>query len=227
MPEFSSENALVLSRRPLGETSWIISVLTSDHGRHVGVLKQKKPPEIASFISVRWQARLAEQMGRFYIEETKAFSVGFMDDKKRLACLGALCALLDDTLPERQSYPELYHAVIAFLNTLENPDFLKKYVRLESALLTALGFGLDTSQCAGGGDNNDLAYISPKTGRAVSREMGIPYHDKLLILPRFLWQESIASLDDIRQGLHLTGYFLEQHAVHHTLPKIREQLFSD
>jgi DNA repair protein RecO (recombination protein O) len=225
MPEFTSENALVLSTRHLGENGWIVSVLTGDHGKYVGVLKQKKPPEIASFVCVRWQARLAEQMGRFYIEETRAFSVLFMDDKKRLACLSTLCALLDDTLPERQSYPTLYQAVIAFLNTLEEPDFLKNYVRLESALLTSLGFGWDTSRCAGGGNPNDLAYISPKTGRAVSREIGKPYHNKLLILPRFLWQESIPTPDEIRQGLILTGYFLEQYAVHKALPKIREQLF--
>lgn len=225
MPEFTSENALVLSTRHLGENGWIVSVLTAEHGRYVGVLKKKKTPEIASFVCVRWQARLAEQMGRFYIEETRAFSVLFMDDKKRLACLSTLCALLDDTLAERQHYPDLYRDVIAFLNTLEQPDFLKNYVRFESSLLTALGFGLDTSCCAGGGDPHDLAYISPKTGRAVSREMGKPYHDKLLILPRFLWQESTPSSDEIKQGLALTGYFLKQYAVHKTLPKIREQLF--
>ncbi len=225
MPEFTSENALVLSTRRLGENGWIVNVLTDSYGRYTGVLKKKTPPEIGSFVCVRWQARLSEQMGRFYIEETRAFSILFMDDRKRLACLSTVCALLDDTLPERQPYPDLYRAVMAFLHTLENPDFLKNYVRLESALLTALGFGLDTSCCAGGGDDHDLAYISPKTGRAVSREKGAPYHNKLLPLPRFLWQEDTPSVEDIRQGLVLTGYFLERHAVHHTLPKMREQLF--
>ncbi len=226
MPEFKADNTLVLSTRSLGENKWIVSVLTSEYGRHVGVLSKKTPPEIGAFVSVRWQARLAEQMGRFYLEPAKAFSILFMDDKKRLACIGCLCALLDETLPERQSFPDLYQAVTAFLDTLENPDFLKNYVRLEVALLTALGFGLDTSECAGGGNADDLAYISPKTGRAVSREKGRPYHDKLLPLPRFLWQEAEATPDDIRAGLFLTGYFLERHAVRHTLPKIRERLFT-
>ena len=224
MPEFKSEKALVLSTRRLGESSWIVSLLTRENGRTLGVLKKKKAPDIGTFVTARWRARLAEQLGTFYLEETNPFSVRYLDDPKRLNCLSALCALLDDTLPERQSFNALYHKTLSFLESLDGDDFLKNYALFEKDLLFEIGFGLDTSGCAGGGNADDLAYISPKTGRAVSREKGEPYRHKLLPLPRFLWQDVPATPQDIRQSLLLTGYFLVQHSPKHRLPQSREQL---
>lgn len=225
MPEFRTNQALVLSARPLGERSYIISLLTPDHGRHIGVFQKRHPPETGAWVSVRWRARLAEQMGQFYLEEVRPFSVAYLDDKKRLACITCLCRLLDDLLPERQSFPELYQAVFDFLDHLDETDFLKYYVLLEQKILTEIGFGLDTTACAGGGNPHDLAYISPKTGRAVSREKGESYKTKLLPLPRFLWQSVPATEADIRTGLNLTGYFLQTYALKHPLPPVRSQLF--
>ncbi len=225
MPDFKTDKALVLSARKLGERSYIISLLTRENGRALGVHQKKIPPEMGTFVAVRWQARLAEQLGSFYLEEVCPFSIRFLDDRKRLACLASLCALLDDLLPERQAFPELYDEVFSFLDRLEQIDFMELYVQLEVSLLGAIGFGLDTSCCARGGDRNNLAYISPKTGRAVSLEKGRPYHNKLLPLPRFIWQKAPATDTDIRNGLRLTGFFLSTYALRHPLPKVREQLF--
>lgn len=224
MPEFKTENAFVLSARPLGEKSWIISLLTRENGRFLGVYNKKKPFDVGTFVSARWNARLNEQLGTFYLEEAKPLSALYLDDSKRLSVISSLCALLDDTLPERQAFPDLYDRTIDFLNLLEGPDFLKHYALLEKELLTEIGFGFDLSGCAGGGDPADLAYISPKTGRAVSREKGLPYHNKLLALPGFFWKETPATPQDIQDALHLTGYFLIQHSPKHRLPKIRERL---
>ena len=226
MPEFLLEKALVLSVRRLGERSWILSLFSRGQGRISGVYQKKQPPDIGTFITGRWQARLAEQLGRFYIEEMTSYIVRYLDDRKRLTCISSLCALLTDFLPERQSFGSLYDSILSFLENLDETSFLKKYVLLERKLLTEIGFGLDMSSCAGGGDKNDLAYVSPKTGRAVSREKGEPYHDRLLILPKFLWKESEASGNDIQNGLILTGYFLKQHSPKHTLPVTRQSLFS-
>lgn len=226
MPDFKTQNALVLSARRLGERSFVISLFTRDNGRHLGVLQKKEPPQIGSFVEGRWQARLSDQLGTYYLEPSISFSARFLDDKMRLATLTTLCALLDSVLPERQSYTNFYVATLKFLHDLDEDDFLKKYVLWEKDLLQTIGFGLDCSKCAGGGDANDLAYISPKTGRAVSRQMGYPYHDKLLELPVFMWKESDASPDDIRKGLNLTGYFLSTYSPVKSLPKIREQLYS-
>ncbi len=225
MPEFKTDKALVLSARRLGENTYTLSLFTRSHGRHLGVYKKKLPPVTGSFVEGRWQARLPEQMGHFYVEPTHNLSAGFLDDKKRLACIASVCALLDSTLPERQNYSDFFDHTITFLNTLTNESFLTDYVRWESDLLATLGYGLDCSKCAGGGDDNDLAYISPKTGRAVSRQMGAPYHDKLLTLPKFLWQDSDASTQEIKQGLALTQYFFENYAPIKSLPKVRELLY--
>ena len=224
MPEFKTENALVLSARPLGEHSWIVALFTKENGKYLGILNKKKPPETGTFVAARWHARLNEQLGTFYLEETNPLSVLYLDDSQRLAVISSICALLDDVLPERQAFPTLYAETILCLLALEKPDFLKYYALLEKELLTEIGFGLDLSGCAGGGDPADLAYISPKTGRAVSREKGLPYHSKLLTLPRFFWKESPASEQDIQDALKLTGYFLIQHTPKHRLPKIRERL---
>ena len=225
MPEFTSTNAVVLSAKPLGEAAFIVSLLTRENGRHLGVLKKKHPPEIGTLCQATWKARLAEQLGTFYLEEAKAYAPLLLDDMHRLNILSNLCATLDKALPERQAYPELYSQTLAFLEVLNQQDFYQNYIRFEVGLLKALGFALDMSACAGGGDKNDLAYISPKTGRAVSREKGLPYHDKLLKLPRFLWQDTSANIDDLVDGFALTSHFLVAHLGN--LPTTRARILTD
>ena len=224
MPEFKTEKAIVLSAKALGENGFIISLLTRENGRHLGVLKRKSPPQIGDIVAARWSARLPEQMGTFYIENMHSTAAFFLDDINRLNCLACLCELLNITLPERQCFSQLYDKVFLFLNQLFQEDYLKHYIFLEKDLLAALGFGLDLSTCAAGGDSTNLAYVSPKTGRAVSREKGLPYHQRLLPLPRFLWQKSPATPNDLKQALNLTGYFLKQYTINGTLPRHREFL---
>ena len=224
MPEFKTLNAIVLGAKALGENAFVLSLLTRENGRHLGVIKRKNPPQIGDIVSARWNARLPEQMGNFYIESLHTTAAPFLDDMGRLNCLSCLCELLNLTLPERQNFQKIYEEVFLFLNKLSNEDYLIHYIFLEVHLLTALGFGLDLSECAGGGNKNDLAYVSPKTGRAVSREKGLPYHKQLLPLPRFLWQEASATNEDIRKALILTGYFLRQHTIRGVLPRAREFL---
>ena len=225
MPEFTCTNAIVLSTKPLGENTYIISLFTPENGRYLGVLKKKHPPEIGTLCQVIWKARLSEQLGTFYLEEIKSYAPLLLDDMPRLNVLSNLCATLDKALPERQSYSELHAKTLAFLSTLNNTNFYAAYTHFEVDLLEALGFALDMSSCAGGGDKNDLAYISPKTGRAVSREKGKPYHDKLLKLPRFLWKKDIATIDDLADGLALTGHFLSNYLG--SLPITRTRILAD
>ena len=145
----------------------------------------------------------------------------YKHETRRLAAISSLCALLDESLPEREPLPDFYKQVIHFFNHLEEKNWLTAYIRLEALLLKVLGFGLDLSRCAGGGDSQTLAYVSPKTAKAVSKEKGEPYRDKLLVLPRFLWQNCQADEADLRAGLFLTGYFLAQHI---PLPRTRLKL---
>ena len=224
MPEFEFDKGLVLSSKPLGDKKFIVSLFTKEKGRHLGVVKKKMPPLTASFFSGRWQARLSEQMGSFYLEDEKSVHLSFLDDKKGLNVISSMCYLLDHLLPERESYPEFYDLTYHFLTSLEEDDFQKKYIFWEVELLGALGFGLDLSKCAGGGDANDLAYVSPKTGRAVSKKMGDPYKDKLLPLPAFMFKNEAPNKDDLLKGLSMTGYFLITHVGLKNLPVLRHQI---
>ncbi len=221
MPDWQ-DTGFVLGTRRFGENGVILSVLTANHGRHLGLIRTKTLPMSGTFVNVKWHARLAEHLGSFTFETADPFAVRFMEDRKRLAAISSVCALLDETLPERENVPAFYKTLIDFLNHLDDENWRTRYVKWEVDLLTSLGFGLDLSECAGGGDSNDLAYISPKTGRAVSREKGNPYKEKLLPLPAFLWRDVPADEKDIRQGLNLTAYFLSQHVK--KMPLTREHI---
>ncbi len=114
-------------------------------------------------------------------------------------------------LPEREPHPGAFFAFETLCETLVIPEIWPAvYVRFEAGLLQELGFGLDLTRCAVTGSLDDLAYVSPRTGRAVSRDAGAPYAERLLRLPPFLLS-SQGGLDegDIGAGLDLTGHFLE------------------
>lgn len=227
MPEFKSENAIILGAKKLGEKSFVISLLTKENGRFLGVYKGKNPPQPADIVNARWQARLSEQLGTFYLENLKSIAGFYLDDWGRLSCLRSICELLNKSLPERQIYPNLYDIVFNLINKLDKEFYVKDYIIFELQLLSELGFGLDLSECAGGGNKNNLAYVSPKTGKAVSLEKGFPYRDKLLILPKFLWQEVSPNLDDLQNGLKLTGYFLQKNVLNGPLPDGRNYLLKN
>src|SRR5207245_4748654 len=110
-------------------------------------------------------------------------------------------------------HPDLYASLAGLLAALDSGEWAQSYVVWECDLLAGLGFGLDLGSCAATGANDDLAYVSPRTGRAVSREAGLPYHDKLLPLPRFLWRRASASQAEIVAGLALPTYFLLEHSL--------------
>ncbi len=135
-----------------------------------------------------------------------------MDVAAELAGLSAACAVIDAALPEREPHPAMYEGFHAFLTALGHEGWPAIYVRLELGLLQELGFGLDLTKCAATGMTEDLTFVSPKTGRAVSREAAEPYKGKLLPLPAFLSTGGLPSDDaQLRQGLDLTGFFLERH----------------
>jgi DNA repair protein RecO (recombination protein O) len=143
--------------------------------------------------------------------------------------LEAACALVEVALPERQPHPACHAALAALLHALEAESWPSVYVHFELALLRDLGFGLDLSACAATGRTDDLAWVSPKTGRAVSREAGEPWRDKLFRLPAFLVEGGEGDGYSIRQGLELSGFFLQRHVLdprHASMPAARGRLIS-
>lgn len=225
-----SDDAILLSTRKFGENKAVARVFARNHGVYGGVVRGATSKTLRGIlqagnaVSVTWNARLSEQMGAFKVEPAKPFAAFVMMDKRKLAALTSACALLEAALPERHPYPKLYMAFYDFLQHMaERDDWQETYIRLELAILAESGFGLDLTRCAATGTTENLMYVSPKSGRAVSESAGEPYKEKLLRLPKILWRDSknrehridqdpaqsLCDSQDWRDGLTLTGYFLE------------------
>jgi DNA repair protein RecO (recombination protein O) len=231
-----SDEGILLSARPLGEANAIAELLTSHHGRHLGLVRGGRSRRLrpllqpGNVLSVTWRARLSEHLGGFTVELIDPRAARVLDDEAALAAIGSLTALAKH-LPERDPHAELYRGSLEVLQALDDgsrwPALL---VRWELMLLQDLGFGLDLSECAATGTDLDLVFVSPRSGRAVSRDAGQPYCDRLLKLPRFLLEEGEApSPEDVAAGFALTGHFLERDVLSPqglALPQARERLVS-
>jgi DNA repair protein RecO (recombination protein O) len=213
------DRGMVIAVRPHGETSAIVEAFTAAHGRHSGVVRGGASRKKAAFlqpgtqVALTWRARLQDHLGSFEVEPVRS-RAGLMEARTALAALNAICALLHLALPEREAHPDLYAITLAFLDRAETgiAGWEADYPRWELALLTELGFALDLTSCAVTGGREDLAYVSPRTGRAVSREGAGDFAPRLLPLPQFLRPggNGGAPLDpqDIECALRLTGHFL-------------------
>jgi DNA repair protein RecO (recombination protein O) len=217
-----TDEAIILAVRPHGEGAAIVHLLTHGQGRHAGLVhggasrSKRATVEVGNRVHAVWRARLAEHLGTLALEATHFHAAALLDDPARLAAMASACAVADAALPEREPHPGLFTGTCALFELLESaPDEVwpSAYVRWELGLLAELGYGLDLGRCAATGASDDLLYVSPRTGRAVSRAAGAPYRDKLLALPAFLGgaMENREATDDeseIAAGLALTGHFL-------------------
>jgi DNA repair protein RecO (recombination protein O) len=228
--------AVVLSARPFGEGAVIATVLTEAAGRHAGLVKggasrgQSALWQPGNLVEARWVARLADQLGALSGEMVHAAAALAMEDALALAVLSAACAVAEGALPEREAHPACFHGLVGVIAALaRGPDrALPLLVRWVAELLRELGYGLDLSACAATGAREGLAWVSPKSGRAVSAAAGRPWRDRLLPLPDFLRDPALDSdAHDWLAGLRLTGFFLARDAFglqHRPLPAAREAL---
>jgi DNA repair protein RecO (recombination protein O) len=214
-----SDDAIVLSSRAHGENGAILELLTRDHGRHMGLVRggasrRVKPTlQPGNSVHVQWRARLEEHLGSFTCELARARAGELMDSRDALAGLNAFTAVTSAAMPEREAHAAVFRGGEILLDAMLADDtahWLPLYVRWETGLLEALGFGLDLSECAATGAKNDLNYVSPKTGRAVSRDGAGIYANRLFRLPRVLLDSGADEprKEDIEGGLALTGHFL-------------------
>ncbi|MBL8644422.1 MAG: DNA repair protein RecO [Rhodospirillaceae bacterium] len=212
------DHGLILSVRRHGEHDAIITLLTEHNGRYAGLVKAGASRRLkgllqpGNVVKATWRARLDEHLGTITADLVHSYSASLMDDADRLAALSSLCALIDAALPERQPQPEIEKVTIGFLEGLSLEGWAARYARWELEVLRDLGFGLDLSACAGTGTVDNLVYVSPRSGRAVSAEAGAPYASRLLALPAFLREEiEDVSARDVASALALTGHFFEAH----------------
>lgn len=232
------DEGIVLSIRKHGETSVIAEVFTSQHGRHAGVVRggvsRKLKPVLqpGSQVQVDWSARLETHLGTFRVEPIRSRAVQVMGNRRALEGLNSICALAGFCLGEREPSEGIYALTLDLVDRVgEGSDWLVDYARWEAVLLSDLGYGLDLDFCASTGQDTDLIYVSPNTGRAVSREAGAPWAERLLPLPSFLRDgEDVASLEDIRAALRTTGHFLRSSVApalgKDDLPPARERFLS-
>ena len=208
--------AIVLDVRPHGEGGAVVTVLTELHGRHAGLAKggasrgQAALWQPGNLIEARWVARLADQLGAMSGEMVHPAASLAMEDPLALAALRAACAVAEGALPEREAHPRIFHGLVAFVaDLLRGTDHaLPALVQWEAELLAELGYGLDLGRCAVTGSAEDLAFVSPRSGRAVSAGAAGEWADRLLVLPAFLLGQGPSTATDWAAGLRLTGHFL-------------------
>jgi DNA repair protein RecO (recombination protein O) len=214
-----TDTAIILTTRKHGESSGIVSLISLEHGLYKGLVrgisgkKQCGIYQSGNFVEATWRGRLSEHLGSFSAELITPNAALLLSCQQRLAALNSICTLLENTLPEREQAPEIFHRLQSFISLLvtgEN-NWQVYYVLLEIELLSHLGFGLDLGICAATGNTDDLAYISPKTGRAICRVAGQPYHDKLFKMPAFFAEGAAQSHEEITNGLNICAYFLEKY----------------
>jgi DNA repair protein RecO (recombination protein O) len=214
-----TDDGIVLGTRRHGEANAILEVMTREHGRHLGLVRggggSRLRPVLQPGNTVRvvWRARLDEHLGNYTVEPLRLHGASQMAASHvvyGVIHLAALCRLL----PERDPHPDVHGRLEVMLDRLDDPPTAAaQMVLFELAMLTELGFGLDLANCAATGEADDLGYVSPKSGRAVSRDAGAPWQDRLLRLPAFLSEAVSPSLDDLADGFALTGFFLARHVL--------------
>lgn len=230
-----TDEGIVLGVRRHGEAHTLVELMTASHGRHLGLVRggvsHKMRPILQPGNGVRavWRARLDEHLGAFVIEGTQLRAERLMTSAAASYGIQTLAALLR-LLPERDAHENIYHALLSVADHLDRPEVAAALiVRFELMLLAELGFGLDLSACAATGDAAELIYVSPKSGRAVSRGAGEPWKEQLLILPAFLTGEATHTPVEIAAGFTLTGFFLSRHVFEPrgiVLPEARASLIA-
>ena len=221
-----SETGIILATRKLGETSLILEVMTRGRGRHLGLVRGGRSRKMQAALqpgneaALVWRARIDDHLGMFAVEPLRLRAAELMASPTGVYGIQTLAALLH-LLPERDPHPMLYDGLEAIMGHLGQPEIAGALVaHFELQVLAELGFGLDLSECAATGRREDLIYVSPRSGRAVCREAGLPYAPRLLPLPAFLrrdledtarGQTAAIDLEALREAFRLTGYFLHRH----------------
>jgi DNA repair protein RecO (recombination protein O) len=210
------DDGLVLVVRPHGDDAAVVTLLTRGHGRHAGLvrgalgMRGRAVWTPGNLVQAHWRARLEDHLGRFDGELVAMVAGRLFDDPAALEALGLACQLLDLLLPEREAAPALFEATGELLARLGHAGWAADYVRWEVGLLAELGFALDLGRCALTGARQDLAWVSPRSGRAVSHDAAGQWRERMLALPPFLLDQGPSDDAQHAAGLELTGHFIER-----------------
>src|SRR5262245_19469148 len=222
-----TDEGIVLGVRRHGESSAIAELLTREHGRHLGLVRggasSRMRPLLqpGNSVTAVWRARLDEHLGYYQIEGTRLRAATLLGSSHAVYGITHLASLVR-LLPERDPHEDVYDMLGGTLEDFDDAGVAAAHIiRFELAMLSELGFGLDLENCAATGETEDLIYVSPKSGGAVSRTAGEPWRDRLLRLPAFLRQGEMQgdaaghgwTDQDLQDGFRLTGLFLLRHVL--------------
>lgn len=212
-----NDQGYIINLRRHGERSLILTVLTREHGKVTGYVKNGlSRKNLSTFqpgnlLAVEAYARVDENMLLLKTELITPAAVNFMSDSRKLRVLSSFCALANVCMPELQDLERFYYYVDSFFNLIDEDNWLVHYSYFEFYLLDFLGIGLDLSECSATGTTENLAYVSPKSGRAVCAEAGEPYKDRLYKFPRFILNRNFdPSQEELRNLLNMTEFFLHK-----------------
>lgn len=227
--------AIILDVRPYGEGDAVATVMTAEHGVHRGLARggasrgKAGTWQPGNMLQVQWTARLADQLGSFTGEMIHAGASHAMHDALPLAMLTAICSVAEGALPEHEPLPRVFDGLLRLIPRLPLGEVvLTDLIQWELVVLSDLGYGLDLSCCAVSGRVDELTYVSPRTGRAVSRDGAGEWAARLLPLPGFLVGTGVPGYGGWCDGLRLTGHFLARDAFghqHRPLPQARRMLY--
>lgn len=222
---------IILAVTPYGEGDAVAAIFFEEHGIYRGLarggLSRAKAAiwQTGNLVEARWLARLSDQLGSFTAEQIHASAALAMHDPMALAILLATCAVAEGALPERQPHPRIFRGLLHLIAHNSDPAaLLPDVIRWELGLLQDLGYGLDLTACALTNTSENLAYVSPRTGRAVCAEAAGLWKERLLKLPPFLTTNTEPSNEDLADALRLTRHFLTRDAFglhHRPLPGAR------
>ena len=230
-----SAPGIVLAAAPYGEGDALATVFTEEHGTFRGLARgglsraRAGTWQPGNLVEARWVARLADQLGSYTAELVHPAAALAMSDPLTLSVLSAACAVAEGALPEREPHPRVFRGLLHLIAHLDDGAAgVAMLVMWELGVLSDLGYGLDLSACAATGQTDYLAYVSPKSGRAVSEAAAELWRDRLFRLPAFLSGPARPNLPDLRDGLRLTGHFLAKNAFgahHRAIPAARTMLY--
>lgn len=224
------DSGVIIAKKALKENAFIISVFTANHGIYSGVVSRiakKSTPyyQVGNLVDFSWQARLHEHIGLARCELIKSYGSMIINNKLKLYAFNSLLSLVNIAFLEREPHNNFFPYFRDYLERLVRGFYLEDYINIELMLINEAGYKLDFTACAVTGQSHDLHYLSPKSGRAVSKEAGQPYADRLLALPNFLKKEvngGEVTKQEATQGFSITSYFLSRYLFNNSQPEARK-----
>ena len=210
------DEGIIIKKKKYRESSLLISFFSLNHGINSGLVKGvlKKDfgtYEIGNKVYIKSSFRLDEQLWNCKFELIKNNSVNYFDNQNKLNTLLTICSIIDLSLPKNNPQIKIYNKTIDLIENLLSKDWVVKYIFWELFLLSELGYGLDLEKCVVSGKKENLIYVSPKSGKAVSKTEGEKYKNKLFNLPKFLIDKNVKPTNDsLKQAISLTGFFIDK-----------------